>query len=289
VKPLLRQSLLRTLYAWENFESFRHDPLAVWVELKLGIDLTELSKPRRAAPCTLTEAAKQLEADAIATGHHARVHRDHDGGFRLLRGLDPAKDQSYVLYMLGQSELSRVLLPVGELTKAEVRAHAGRLGLRTASKPESMDVCFVRREDRRVFVRDRVTTGAGAVVDTTGRAVAAHEGIEGFTIGQRRGLGVATGEARYVVDVDASAATVTIGSYEELLADRVDLRDLAWAGAPPAPGARVEAQARAHGEVLDARLDGTVLMLDERARRVAPGQVVALYDGDRLLGGGIAA
>jgi tRNA-specific 2-thiouridylase len=119
--------------------------------------------------------------------------------------------------------------------------------------------------------------------------VACHDGIDGFTIGQRRGLGVAVGEPQYVVDVDATTARVTIGAYDALLTDHFDLRDLTWAGSPPSADVPVQAQTRAHGDVVAARLHGDVLHLEQRARRVAPGQVVALYDGDRLLGGGIAA
>jgi tRNA-specific 2-thiouridylase len=237
----------------------------------------------------LFERADALGFDAVATGHHARVVEGAGGSLALARGADRAKDQSYVLYMLGQRELARTLLPVGDLTKAEVRARAAVLGLRTATKAESMDVCFVRREDRRAFVRARAATRAGPVVDRAGRVVARHDGIEGFTIGQRRGLGVAVGEPQYVVDVDASTARVTIGAYDALLTDRVALHDLTWADAPPRPGVSVHAQARAHGDVVVARLHGDVLHLDQRTRRVAPGQVVALYDGERLLGGGVAA
>ncbi len=237
----------------------------------------------------LLERADALGFDAVATGHHARIVERADGSLALARGADRAKDQSYVLYMLGQRELARTLLPVGELTKADVRARAAALGLRTATKPESMDVCFVRREDRRAFVRARATTRAGAVVDGGGRVVARHDGIEGFTIGQRRGLGVAVGEPQYVVDVDAATARVTIGAHDALLTDRVELHDVTWASAPPSAGRPVQAQTRAHGDVVGARLHGDVLLLEQRARRVAPGQVVALYDGDHLLGGGIAA
>ena len=237
----------------------------------------------------LLERAHALGFDTLATGHHARIVERRDGSFTLARGIDRAKDQSYVLYMLGQATLARTLLPIGELTKADVRACATRLGLRTAGKAESMDVCFVRREDRRRFVRDRSRVRAGTVVDTSGTPLATHDGVEGFTVGQRRGLGVATGEPRYVVDVEAATARVVIGSWDELLTDRVALCDLRWSAAPPGASARVQAQTRAHGDVVEARLDGTVLHLDRRARRVAPGQVVALYDDDRLLGGGIAA
>jgi len=237
----------------------------------------------------LLARADALGFDAIATGHHARIDRTVNGRPRLRRGVDQSKDQSYVLYMLGQDALARTLLPIGELTKAEVRAHARGLGLRTADKPESMDVCFVGRKDRRSFVTARVGSSPGAVVDTRGRVVGRHDGIEGFTVGQRRGLGVTVGEPRYVVDIDPSRAIVTIGSAAELRRDHVTLRELVWTDAPPGPTQPVLVQTRAHGEPIPGWIDDSVVRLSEPARRVAPGQVVALYDGDALLGGGIAA
>ena len=168
----------------------------------------------------LLERSEALGFDFVATGHHARVC-EVEGVFRLQRGADLAKDQSYVLYMLGQRELARTLLPVGDLTKREVRAYAARLGLRTATKPESMDVCFIGRGQRAQFVASRGTSAAGAIVDTAGAVVGAHDGIANFTVGQRRGVGVAMGERHYVVDVDATSATVTIGTRRDLLRDAV--------------------------------------------------------------------
>ena len=235
----------------------------------------------------LFERADALGFDYLATGHHARVAAGVHGGYRLLRGADAAKDQSYVLYMLGQRELARTLLPVGELTKAEVRAHASRLGLRTADKPESMDVCFITRGGREQFLAARTPARAGAIVDTSGSTVGEHRGVTGFTVGQRRGLGVATGERRYVVDVDARTATVTIGARADLLRDRVELRDLTFVQDRPTITALV-AQVRAHGEPVDVTVDGTTVRFVRPELRVAPGQVVALYDGDALVGGGIA-
>ena len=238
----------------------------------------------------LLRRADAMGFDALATGHHARVRRTLDGSSRLARGVDRAKDQSYVLYMLGQRELVRILLPVGEITKVEVRAHAARLGLRTAAKPESMDVCFIGRGERRQFLAERVAAAAGPVVDTGGRVLGRHDGVTAFTVGQRRGVGVATGERRYVIDVDAPSATVTIGGRADLLRPSVEVDGLSFvAGESPEPGARVVAQVRAHGEPLGVRLDGRVVTFDLPQPRVAPGQVVALYDGDNLLGGGLAA
>ncbi len=237
----------------------------------------------------LLERADALGFDAVATGHHARVERDDAGRWALRRGTDAAKDQSYVLYMLGQAELNRTLLPVGELTKARVRDYAARLGLRTATKPESMDVCFITRGDRERFVAERAGARPGAVVDRTGAVLGTHDGVTGFTIGQRRGVGIATGERRYVVDLDAPTATVVLGDRDDLLRDCAELRDLRFVDGTPGPDARLDVQVRAHGTPVVGRLDGTCVRFDRPQPRVAPGQVVALYDSDTLLGGGIAA
>jgi len=236
----------------------------------------------------LLERADALGFAAVATGHHARVRRDTGGSWQLLRGSDVAKDQSYVLYMLGQAELGRTLLPVGELTKAQVREHAARLRLRTAGKAESMDVCFITRGGREEFVTARAGTSPGTVVDGDGAVIDRHDGVTGFTIGQRRGVGVATGERRYVVDLDAATATVTLGRRDDLLRDAVELRDLCFVDGAPGPADRVDVQVRAHGATMEGRLDGTCVWFERPQARVAPGQVVALYDGDTLLGGGIA-
>jgi tRNA-specific 2-thiouridylase len=237
----------------------------------------------------LLDRADALGFEAVATGHHARVHQGPDGRRQLLRGVDAAKDQSYVLYMLGQHELGRTLLPVGELTKPEVREHAARLGLRTAAKPESMDVCFITRGSRERFVTERAGARPGAIVDRDGARLGAHDGVAAFTIGQRRGVGVAAGERRYVVDLDAPTATVTLGTRDDLLRDRVDLHDLRFVDGIPSPGRGLDVQVRAHGTPAPGCLDGTRVRFEQPQPRVAPGQVVALYDGDGLLGGGIAA
>ena len=234
------------------------------------------------------DRALALGFDAIASGHHARVERDRDGTYRLRRGADRAKDQSYVLYMLGQRELARILFPVGDLTKAEVRAQASALGLRTAAKPESMDVCFVARGDRRAFVAGRTTPRPGTIVDRDGGVLGHHDGISSFTIGQRRGLGVAVGEPRYVTNLDVRTATVTVGPRTALLRDEITLDHLSFVHAPLG-SAPVLVQTRAHGDPVPGRLDGRRVRLAAPTTRVAPGQVVALYDDDELVGGGLAA
>ena len=234
------------------------------------------------------ERALTLGFDAVATGHHARVQRDQGGTYRLRRGADLAKDQSYVLYMLGQEELATVLLPIGELTKAQVRSRARELALRTAQKPDSMDVCFVGRGQRARFVSDRTVPRRGTFVDTSGRVLGHHDGVVNFTIGQRRGLGLAVGERRYVVDVDAQRAAVTIGSHDDLLRGEIPVREVRFVA--ESPGERpLTIQTRAHGGPIPGRLIDACVHLDNPAPRVAPGQVVAFYDGDLLIGGGLAA
>ncbi len=237
----------------------------------------------------LLARAEALGFDAFATGHHARIYRTEEGVYRLARGADVAKDQSYVLAMLGGPELRRVLLPVGELTKAEVRAKAAALGLRTAAKPDSQDLCFVTRGGRARFLETRLGAAPGPIVDSSGTLVGRHEGVARFTIGQRRGVGVASGERRFVVDLDATTATVTLGRREDLLRDEIAVRDLAFVDERPGPGRDLLVQVRAHGTPVTGRLRGSRVRLAEPQPRVAPGQVVALYDGDLVLGSGIAA
>jgi tRNA-specific 2-thiouridylase len=233
------------------------------------------------------ERARRLGYDRVATGHHARIVVGADGP-ALSRATDPAKDQSYVLYMLGAAELAFTMLPVGELTKAEVRERARALGLRTADKRESMDVCFIKRGGREAFLGARIPRRAGAIVDEAGSVVGAHDGIDAFTIGQRRGLGVAVGERRYVTDIAPTTATVTVGPRDTLLRDRVTLRDVRWTRALR-PGHALLVQSRAHGAAVPATFDAGDVVFASPQPRVAPGQVVAFYDGDVSCGGGIAA
>jgi tRNA-specific 2-thiouridylase len=242
----------------------------------------------------LFERMTALGFDSLATGHHARIVSDPVSNRpRLARGRDHAKDQSYVLYMLEARQLNRVLLPVGELTKTEVRAEAERRGLRTASKPESMDVCFITRGGRAEFLAARNDPRPGAIVSVDGAQLGEHDDAARFTIGQRRGTGVAAGERRFVVDIDAATATITLGRRDDLVRDRVELDDLILDEDFDACDA-VTAQTRAHGEPVRASVRcgdaGRATVTFATAQpRVAPGQVVALYAGDLLLGGGIAS
>ncbi len=246
----------------------------------------------------LIERADMLGFEAVATGHHARVVKAADGTLRVGRGADRGKDQSYVLHMLDQPTLARVVLPVGPLRKPEVRARAAALGLRNADKPDSQDVCFITSaRGRRSFLADRMTMTPGRVVDGHGRRVGAVEAVELVTIGQRRGLGLAGGgEPRFVVAADPRTATVIVGSAEDLLVGAQHVGPVTWADQPVS--GLVEVQTSAHGSPRDAMIEAAddddpvgrtvVVRWLEPQRRVAPGQSVVFYDGDEVLGGGPA-
>ncbi len=237
----------------------------------------------------LIRRADALGFDLVATGHHARVATTSDGRRRVARGADTAKDQSYVLHPLTQSALSRVAFPVGDMTKADVRAIAARLGLPTADKADSQDTCFILASGgRRAFLGDRIPLQPAHVVDSAGKVVGAVPEMELVTIGQRRGLGLrGGGEPQYVVEVDAHGGRVTVGSADELLVDHVEVPDLRWSA--HAVTGRVLAQCAAHGTPRPAHVEGTTVLFDRQERRVAPGQSVVLYEGDEVAAGGTAA
>jgi tRNA-specific 2-thiouridylase len=251
---------------------------------------------RRVRFRTLLERTTALGCDVLVTGHYARV-RHEAGRYRLLRGRDLAKDQSYVLHMLGQEELAQVVLPIGEFSKDEVRDHAARLGLRTATKPDSQDICFVK-DDYRTFLRENFADVArpGPVVDVDGTVMGDHEGTVDFTIGQRKGLGVAVGEPRYVVDVEPATATVVIGRKEDLLVSGCVLDELSFvAGHPPSPDRELTVKVRYRAEPVAVTLgdagdpDGSAtgqIRFATPQMAVAPGQAAVLYAGDEVVGGG---
>ena len=237
----------------------------------------------------LLTRADQLGFDLVATGHHARISPDQT----LLRGADPAKDQSYVLYRLTHAQLGSLRFPVGALTKAEVRRRAASLGLRTAAKPESQDTCFITASGgREQFLGSRIGLHPGRVVDRRGTAVGDVPAVELVTVGQRRGLGAGLGarggERRYALAVDVAARTVTVGSIDDLRTDSVAIDDPTWvSGTAPDAGCAVTAQLSAHGRPLAAVWDGDDGVRFVRPeRRPAPGQALVLYDEDVVLGGG---
>ena len=235
------------------------------------------------------DRARQLGFDAVATGHHARVV-SVDGRWRLRRGADAAKDQSYVLHMLRQNVLARTLLPVGELTKAEVRRRAVELGLRTADKPDSQDVCFITSTGgRSAFLGSRIPLRPGRVVDhDSGETVGSVPAVELVTVGQRRGLGPLSGDPRrrYVVGVSGDEVRV---SATDPVVERIAVRGMSWVDSPVAAGSSVLVQCSAHGAVAPAVWTGDAVEFASPHRIVSPGQSVVLYDGDDVLGGGIAS
>lgn len=236
----------------------------------------------------LLDRARTLGADLLATGHYARVV-DDGGRYRLRRGVDHRKDQSYVLWMLTQEELAHVRFPVGGMDKKETRAIAGQLGLRTAAKPDSQEICFVRSGEVGAFVGGE----PGPIVDSSGAPLGEHRGIANYTVGQRKGLGVSLGTPVYVTEVDPSQNTVVVGSAEDLAVDELVLDEVSFIGAPPEDGAAVSVQHRAHGAVASGRLrfqeEGARVLYEEPVTAVAPGQSAVLYDGDEVIGGGIIA
>jgi tRNA-specific 2-thiouridylase len=233
----------------------------------------------------------RLGFDAVATGHHARV--DHRAPRpRLLRGVDVQKDQSYVLSCLTERELQPLLLPIGALTKSEVRSVAASLSLPTAAKPDSQDVCFVLggggASARGRFLSERLTLHAGDVIDArTQQVIGTIPAVELVTVGQRRGLGVAGGERRFAVRVDVEARRVEVGSEDDLLDTGVRLSQQTWVHEPVSLGTTVFVQASAHGKVWEAVVTEHGLGYPVPRRRVAPGQTVALYVEDEVVGSGI--
>ncbi len=241
----------------------------------------------------LLEKAMALGMDALATGHYARVRREEDR-FLLLRALDQAKDQSYVLYALTQRELARLLFPIGELTKADVREVARRLGLPVADKPESQEICFVPRGHYTEVVARFAPEALrpGPIYDTEGRRLGTHQGIGRYTVGQRRGLGIAVGRPLYVVAIDAERNALVVGDEEELLATELVLEEVSWVMGGP-PDRRFTATARLrHGGLLvpaEVTCRGEEVRVRFRVpqRTTNAGQVVCLYQGEVVLGGGV--
>lgn len=246
---------------------------------------------RRVRFNTLLERARTLGCEALATGHHARVEW-HPSGVLLRMGADPAKDQSYVLHMLTRAQLERIMFPIGHLTKAAVRTEASRLGLRTANKPDSQEICFVGDGNYRDFLR-RHFEGVGEpgpIVDTDGERLGTHSGTVDFTIGQRKGLGVALAEKKYVVDIDVATRTVTIGDRADLMTASIDVADVSFvAGAPPG-NRRMQVKVRYRSTPEPGRLEeaGAVwrFQFDEPQPGAAPGQAAVFYTGDIVVGGG---
>ncbi len=236
---------------------------------------------------------KQVGADFVATGHYARLAQSVDGSPRVARAVDPGKDQSYVLFGLRPELLPHVMFPVGGYSKAEIRAIARDRGLPVHDKPDSQEICFVPDDDYLGFVRERRPDRdtAGSIVDEAGNVLGAHAGIEGFTIGQRRGLGIALGTPRYVVEIEPLSRKVTVGRKELLEKAGLTASRFNWQSPIPAGEAPCWAQIRARHHAVRTTVEP---LPGERARvifetpqaAITPGQVVTIYDGDLVMGGG---
>ncbi len=245
----------------------------------------------------LFRRADALGFDTVATGHHARIETDDQGLLRISRGADAAKDQSYVLHMLDQTQLRRLRFPVGHLNKDDVRALAGRLGLRTADKPDSQDVCFIHSVGgRQTFLGDRIPLRPARLVTTEGEEVGVVESIELVTLGQRRGLNLGGDtDRRYAVDIDHATATVTVGERDLLMVDEQWVEAVEWSEAPV--DGPVTVQCSAHGRPRAGRIESpesghaasVVVRWDDPQQRVAAGQSIVFYQGENVVGGGIAA
>lgn len=239
----------------------------------------------------LLKRVREMGADLMATGHYARIDGDA-GDFRLLRARDAAKDQTYFLYTLGQTELAQLVFPVGEMTKPQVRALAAELDLPVSDAPESQDVCFAVGSDYHDFIAARLVLEPGDIVDTAGNLLGRHRGLPLYTVGQRHGLGIAAAARLYVVALDVSGNRLVVGGERELLKDSLVAADLVWvSGGPPEPGSRVSARIRyrAADTPVSLSLDGgrAGVRFASPQRAVAPGQAVVFYAGERVLGGGI--
>ena len=274
-------------YVWDLADRFRADVIEDFV--------AEYAAGRTPNPClrcnerikfaAVLDKALALGFDAICTGHYARLD-----GASLYRAADPAKDQSYVLGVLTPDQLAHSYFPLGASLKSEVRAEAAARGLLVADKSDSYDVCFIPTGDTAGWLRSKVGVVPGDVVDTSGAVLGHHDGAHQFTVGQRRGLGIASpdGRPRYVLSVEPATATVVVGPGEALEVTYVSGVRARWAGPVVPVGTRCLAQLRAHGDalpcVVEAAGDVLAVRLDAPARGVAPGQALVLYEGDRVAG-----
>ena len=263
--------------------------------------ISEYSQGRTPNPCVecnrsvkfsaLLQRAKAFDADVLATGHYARVLSDQDG-FRLMRGRDATKDQSYVLYMLGQDDLAHANFPVGNYSKHEIREIAQALDLRTANKPESQEICFVPDGDSHAFLREVVPAGSrpGKIVLGDGTEVGSHKGFAHYTVGQRRGLGVGLGVPLYVRQVRPSDNTLVVSPADEMQSRTLFIRDVSFVSGNAPDVFQASVMTRYRGPEANATIraeeGGWLVEFDDPQPPAAPGQAAVFYEGDVVLGGG---
>ncbi len=242
----------------------------------------------------LQQRAQQLGADCVATGHYASVVRNDDGRHRIRRGRDAGKDQSYFLFDLSQEQLSHAMFPLGDFSKNEVRDMASQFNLKVATKAESQEICFIPDGDYRTFLRPRLeadTFRPGPIVDTSGKALGEHQGLPFYTVGQRRGLGIAAAQPLHVVSVQPTDNTLVVGTRHEATRDTFTVERLNWMQTPPERPLDTTVQIRYRQQPIPATVhpvDGEQARVELREPQfaVAPGQAAVFYDGDTVIGGG---
>lgn len=280
-------------YVLDEREAFRREVVEPFIEDYRG--------GRTPIPCVhcnrtvklvhLAELAGRFGASHVATGHYARLLPDSAGGVRLLSGVDQDKDQSYFLFGLPQATLRRLVFPLGDLTKREAREHGRRLGVPNADKPDSVELCFVPDGDVAGFIgRERGGRTPGQFVDTGGEVLGTHDGIEAFTVGQRRGLGLGGGgPSRFVLKVVPSGE-VTIGDEEALYGAELQAKDVHWVHEPPRDGFEALVRIRYRHQGASARVmptaSGFEVRFDAPQRAITPGQAAVVYRGEEVVGGG---
>jgi len=245
----------------------------------------------------LMRKSRELEAEFLATGHYARIE-NRGGRHRLLRGRDGEKDQSYFLFTTTRDQLARLLFPLGEMTKGEVRGHAERFGLKVADKSESQEICFIQSGTYRDFIGDRGANRPGAIVDSGGRTIGEHSGTFNYTIGQRKGLGIGSGSANgaplYVMDIDVARNRVVVGGEDELYSDTCEAGDCNWIAIDElTEPLEVETKVRyspkgAPSTIYPVEGEGSRVRVsfDDPQRAISPGQAAVFYQGDVVVGGG---
>lgn len=297
----------RQVCARLNIPFYAFNYQKVFREKVIGNFVSEYLKGRTPNPCIqcnnhikfeqLLGEAEKLGADFLATGHHARIERDAQGA-HLLKGKDENKDQSYVLYGLSQEQLSKVLLPVGDYTKEEIRQMAEENAVPTAQKPESQDICFIPNRDHASFIQKQLgelPATKGNFVDAKGEKLGTHDGIHAFTVGQRRGLGIGFGDRRYVTGIDATSGNVTLGDKTNLLSGGLIATRVNWIHPVLEGSEKIECGVKIRYQkdeipaVVEAgeNANEVVVKFKVPAGTVSPGQSAVFYRGDEALGGGI--